>query len=100
MSISSVDKEFILSAQVTTNANISAYVKLNNVKTNPVVTWSTPTYRMISTSGRFLPSDIILEPTLGYANPGINLHLCSDSSENNYVATIYGVTLTCFLVKD
>ena len=96
-------KEFVLSAQVTTNGNISAWVQLNNISTYPKVTWSAPTFREISNSERFLLADIILEDTLDYGTmPGINLHLCSYSPEpaGNYVATIYGVTLSCFLVKD
>ena len=95
--------EYTISAQVTTGGNAHAYVKINNIGTGGRLTWSAPSFRVISASQRFRKTDIVLEPTFQYtATLGTNLHLCSLdlSGDNNTVSTIYGVTLTCFLVKD
>ena len=53
-------KEFVLTAQITTDAGISARVRLNNIATNYTFTWSGNKFRNIVYSQPFRYEDIIL----------------------------------------
>ena len=93
-------KEFVLSAVLRTAAAGNIRVGLNNIKTAWAGTWSSPSFRMNVCSQRFKLTDIILEPTYGYLNNGVNLYIERTGIPSGGSAFCYGAFLSCFLVKD
>ena len=90
-------KEYRLTFQCTTSNANHVQVFLNNIATNGTGTWSASTFRILGASNYFKESDITLETTMGYQNPGINLKY---SNTSNYDYRIYNITLHGFIVSD
>lgn len=77
-------------------AQITMY--LNNIATTILTTWSASTYRKISATDFFQESDIVLEPTMGYANNGINLKYQISSTASTW--QIFDVIICGYFVSD
>lgn len=90
-------KEYRLTFQGTTGGASTVQVFLNNIRTTTVETWSTDSFRILGASNYFKESDITLETTMGYSNPGINLKY---SNSGNFDYRIYNITLHGFIVSD
>ena len=90
-------REYRLTFQGSTGGSPHVQVFLNNIGTNDIGTWSSDTFRDIGASNYFKESDITLETTMGYSNPGINLKY-SNSGNSDY--RIYNITIHGFIVSD
>lgn len=91
-------KEYNITAQVNSNDSVKVCVRLNNIATGYGGTWSSNTFRTVVYSPLFKTSDITLETTFNYSNPGTNLKFQTDSG--NGTANVYTVTINAFYVKD
>lgn len=86
-------KEYRLTFQATCGGNTQIQLFLNNVSTDQGGTWSGNTYRVFASSDFFKESDIVLETTYGYSNPGTNLKYAvtgAASSWQFWNATVHG----------
>lgn len=90
-------KEYRLTFQGSTGGSSIIRVFLNNIETSGVMTWSNDSFRNLGASNYFKESDITLETTMGYSNPGINLKY-SNSNDTDY--RIYNITIHGFIVSD
>lgn len=90
--------EYRLSFQGQTG-NCYVKVGLNNIWTEEIMTWSNSTMRHIKSTDFFKNEDIILEPTYGYSNDGVNLKI---RGTGNYPTTwsVWNITIHCYLVAD
>ena len=94
-------REYILSFQGKTEDGQLIRVRLNNIGTEWITTWSSDSFRKIGCSQVFKESDIVLEPTVGYPNKnGTNLYYQSSGGGSGSSGKIWCVTITCFVVKD
>ena len=92
-------KEYKLNYQGTTGNGSVITVYLNNISTSNVLTYSVSTFRNIGSSPFFKESDIVLETTYNYTNPGINLkYEITNSNSDNW--HIYNITIQGFLTSD
>lgn len=92
-------KEYRITFQATTSGECTTCVYVNNIATSTVRAWSGNTFRTIGGSNFFKESDITLETTFGYTNPGTNLYYSiTDAGTNNW--TIWNITVHGFLVED
>ena len=90
-------KEYRLTFQGSTGGSPHVQVFLNNIGTNDIGTWSGDSFRILGGSNYFKESDITLETTMGYSNPGINLKF-SNTGNSDY--RIYNITIHGFIVSD
>lgn len=94
-------REYVLSFQGSTGDSQYIRVRLNNIATSWVNTWSSDTFRVIGYSTRFKESDIVLEPTHGYTHQnGTNLYYESSGGNASSSGKVWNVTISCFVVKD
>lgn len=93
-------KEFVLSAQISTNGAGLIRARLNNIATVYGGTWSGISFRNNICSTHFRLSDIVLERTLGYQANGTNLYFDTTNVTSGTYCYCFGVYITCFLVKD
>lgn len=93
-------KEFMLSAQITTDADTYGRVRLNNIATGYGMTWSGTSglFRVTIQSQPFRATDVIQETVYLFGNMGTNLYVETNNGSGSVY--IYNVTVTCFLVKD
>lgn len=90
--------EYQMTAELSTSGGTSVALFLNNIYTNYVQTWSSATFRMTATTPFFKSTDITLETTLGYANPGINFGWVANNASANI--RVYLPTLSAYIVRD
>ena len=98
-------KAYRITAEVTTSGGNLARVKLNNIYSNQVNTYSRDTYRKIISTYLFRESDIILETTLGYSRNGCNLYCInseggSASPIKTGVVKFYNIAVHGYIVKE
>lgn len=89
-------RAYRISAQINTRNSNNAYVKLNNIQSNNINTWSATTMRKISSTRIFKESEITLETTFGYTRQGTNLYCGNDAA---YEANFWNITVHGYLVK-
>lgn len=90
------ERAYRITAQVTTaNSNLGS-VKLNNIQSNAVNTWSNNIMRVLCSTPIFKESDIVLETSYGYSKQGVNLY-CINSGP--YQVNFYNLTVHGYLVK-
>lgn len=90
------ERAYRITAQVTTaNSNLGS-VKLNNIQSNAVNTWSNNIMRVLCSTPIFKESDIVLETSYGYTKQGVNLY-CINSGP--YQVNFYNLTVHGYLVK-
>lgn len=90
--------EYQMSAELSTGGNISVAIFLNNIYTNYIQTWSGATYRLTATTPFFKSTDVVLETTVNYSNPGINFGWVSNNATN--VIRVYLPIVNAYLVRD
>lgn len=91
-------KEYRLTFQATCGGNTQIQLFLNNVSTDQGGTWSGNTFRVFSSSGFFKESDIVLETTYGYSNPGTNLKYAVTGSASSW--QFWNVTVHGYLASN
>ena len=91
-------KEYRMSFQGRTGGNNQITMFLNNIATSSVQTWSGETFRIIGSTKFFKESDITLETTMGYSNPGCNLKYQVTGVSNAW--NIHSVSVSGFIVTD
>ena len=91
-------KEYRLTFQATCGGNTKIQLFLNNISTDQGGTWSANTYRVFSSSDFFKESDIVLENTYGYSNPGTNLKYAVTGSASAW--QFWNVTVHGYLVSN
>ena len=90
------ERAYRITAQVTTaNSNLGS-VKLNNIQSNGVNTWSRDIMRVLCSTPIFKESDIVLETSYSYSKQGVNLY-CVNSDA--YQVSFYNITVHGYLVK-
>lgn len=91
-------KEYRLTFQATCGGNTQIQLFLNNVSTDQGGTWSGNTFRVFSSSGFFKESDIVLETTYGYSNPGTNLKYAVTGNASSW--QFWNVTVHGYLASN
>ena len=91
-------KEYKLTFQARSGGDNKVTMYINNIATNSIGTWSSDTFRYIGSSKFFKESEITLETTMGYSNPGCNLKYQVTGSSNNW--SFYNVTISGFITTD
>ena len=90
-------RAYRVTAQINTRNSNNGFIKLNNIQSNNINTWSATTMRKIASTRIFKESEITLETTFGYTRQGTNLY-CGNSEA--YEANFYNITVHGYLVKD
>ena len=90
-------RAYRISAQINTRNSNNGYIKLNNIQSNNINTWSLATMRKIASTRIFKESEITLETTFNYTKQGTNLY-CGNTEA--YEANFYNITVHGYLVKD
>lgn len=90
------ERAYRITAQVTTSNSNLGSVKLNNINSNAVNTWSNNIMRVLCSTPIFKESDIELETAHGYSKQGLNLY-CVNSDA--YQVNFYNLTVHGYLVK-
>lgn len=91
-------KEYRLTFQARTGGDNKITIYLNNISTSSKGTWSSETFRVIGASKFFKESDLTLETTMGYSNPGCNLKYQVTGTSNNW--NIRNISVSGFIVTD
>lgn len=91
-------KEYRLTFQGRTGGDNYVTVFLNNISTSSKKTWSSDTFRVIGASVFFKENDIILEPTMGYSRPGLNLKYQVTGVKNLW--NIFYISIQGFITTD
>lgn len=71
-------------------------VKLNNISTNALNTWSNTVFRTIGGTRLFKESELTLEQCSGYSRNGLNLKVYNSAA---YTANVYNITVHGYLVN-
>ena len=71
-------------------------VKLNNISTNALNTWSNTVFRTIGGTRLFKESELTLEQCSGYSRNGLNLKVNNSAA---YTANVYNITVHGYLVN-
>jgi len=71
-------------------------VKLNNISSNALNTWSNTVFRTIGGTRLFKESELTLEQTSGYSRNGLNLKVNNSAA---YTANVYNITVHGYLVN-
>ena len=71
-------------------------VKLNNISTNALNTWSNTAFRTIGGTRLFKESELTLEQCSGYSRNGLNLKVNNSAA---YTANVYNITVHGYLVN-
>lgn len=71
-------------------------VKLNNIESNALNTWSNITFRTIGGTRLFKESELTLETASGYSRNGLNLYVSNSAA---YTAHVYAITIHGYLVN-
>lgn len=79
----------------TANEN-TVTVKLNNISSNALNTWSDTTFRAIAGTRLFKESELVLEPVYNSSNNGLNL---SVENSGAYEVNAYNITVHGYLVN-
>lgn len=90
-------RAYRVTAQISTRNSNNGFIKLNNIQSNNINTWSNNTMRKIASTRIFKESEITLETTFGYTRQGTNLY-CGNTEA--YEANFYNITVHGYLVKD
>ena len=90
-------RAYRVTAQINTRNSNNGFIKLNNIQSNNINTWSSNTMRKIASTRIFKETDITLETTFGYTRQGTNLYCGNDAA---YEANFYNITVHGYLVKD
>lgn len=92
------ERGYRLTAQITTNGDNFAGVKLNNISSSTANTWSNPTMRALVATRIFKETEITLEPTYIYTQQnGTNLYVVNTTP--NGTAIFYNITVHGYLIK-
>lgn len=91
-------KEYRITFQARTGGNNQITVYLNNIATSSKQTWSGETFRVIGATKFFKESDITLETTYEYSNPGTNLKYQVAGVANGW--NIRYITAQAFITTD
>lgn len=90
------ERAYRITAQVTTMSNNLGSVRLNNINSNGVNTWSNNIMRVLCSTPIFKESDIVLETAHGYSKQGLNLYVVNSTGAP---AHFYNLTVHGYLVK-
>ena len=90
------EKAYRITFQAQTNNGNAVTVKLNNISSNAVGTWSNTTFRTIGSTRLFKQSELVLQTASGYSRNGLNLSVQNSTA---YLANVYAITLHGYLVK-
>ena len=71
-------------------------VKLNNIDSNALNTWSNTTFRTIGGTRIFKETELTLETASGYSRNGLNLSVENSAA---YTANVYNITVHGYLVN-
>lgn len=93
---SAYERAYRITAQVSSTGGDPASVWLNNFQSNQISTWSGASFRNIVSTRIFKESEITLEQTINYTNPGCNLYI---NNVGNNEANFWNITVHCYLVK-
>jgi hypothetical protein len=90
------EKAYKITFQAQTQNENQVIVKLNNISSNAVNTWSNTTFRTIGGTRLFKQSELTLQTTSGYSRNGLNLSVQNTAA---YTANVYAITIHGYLVN-
>jgi hypothetical protein len=90
------EKAYKITFQAQTQNENQVIVKLNNISSNAVNTWSNTTFRTIGGTRLFKQSELTLQTTSGYSRNGLNLSVQNTAA---YTANVYNITVHGYLVN-
>lgn len=92
----SYEKAYKITFQGQTANENTITVKLNNISSNTLNTYSDTTFRAIEGTRLFKESELVLEPVYNSSNNGLNL---SVENSGAYEANVYNITVHGYLVN-
>lgn len=92
----SYEKAYKITFQGQTANENTITVKLNNISSNALNTYSDTTFRDIAGTRLFKESELVLEPVYSSSNNGLNL---SVENSGAYEANVYNITVHGYLVN-
>jgi len=90
------EKAYKITFQGQTGNENTITVKLNNISSNTLNTYSDTTFRAIAGTRLFKESELVLEPVYSSSNNGLNL---SVENSGAYEANVYNITVHGYLVN-
>lgn len=90
------EKAYKITFQAQTQNENQVIVKLNNISSNAVNTWSNTSFRTIGGTRLFKQSELTLQTTSGYSRNGLNLSVQNTAA---YTANVYNITIHGYLVN-
>ena len=90
------EKAYKITFQAQTQNENQVIVKLNNISSNAVNTWSNTTFRTIGGTRLFKQSELTLQTASGYSRNGLNLSVQNTAA---YTANVYAITIHGYLVN-
>lgn len=92
----SYEKAYKITFQGQTANENTVTVKLNNISSNALNTYSDTTFRDVAGTRLFKESELVLEPVYSSSNNGLNL---SVENSGAYEANVYNITVHGYLVN-
>ena len=93
---SNYERAYKITFQGQTQNENTITVKLNNISTNALNTWSNTVFRTIGGTRLFKESELTLETASGYSRNGLNLKVNNSAA---YTANVYNITVHGYLVN-
>ena len=93
---SNYERAYKITFQGQTQNENTITVKLNNISTNALNTWSNTVFRTIGGTRLFKESELTLEQCSGYSRSGLNLKVNNSAA---YTANVYNITVHGYLVN-
>jgi hypothetical protein len=90
------EKAYKITFQAQTQNENQVIVKLNNISSNAVNTWSNTTFRTIGGTRLFKQRELTLQTASGYSRNGLNLSVQNTAA---YTANVYAITIHGYLVN-
>ena len=90
------EKAYKITFQAQTQNENQVIVKLNNISSNAVNTWSNTTFRTIGGTRLFKQRELTLQTASGYSRNGLNLSVRNTAA---YTANVYAITIHGYLVN-
>lgn len=90
------EKAYKITFQAQTANNNTVTIKLNNISSNAIATYSGTTYRVLGATRIFKQSELILQTASGYSHNGLNLSVQNSAA---YQANVYSITVHGYLVN-